>query len=606
MERFVMECDTLSPKELFQKDVRYLIPTFQRPYVWGHEEQWEPLWDDVRNTAERFLEELDKVGEEQRPQAERNTPSHFLGALVFQQQPTSTTEIDQRHVIDGQQRLTTLQLLLDAAQEVFEDTGHKSEARRLSKLVRNDEDLVDSQADYEFKVWPTRVDREAFRHAMTNGLAVDAFQDSRVVQAHQFFQLQIEEWLKSEDSSLNQRAAALETTLTGLLQMVVIDLELKDDSNIIFETLNARGTPLIESDLIKNFILYTAKASGKDEEQIYENYWKHLDDGWWREDARTGRLVRPRVDVFLNYWLSMRTVSEIAANKVFESFENYAKPKDIESVAADIKRVGDTYRQFEIDSVPDEVQFWYRIRTMEAGVVTPLLLLVCSASADQLAPDRRLRSLKTIESFLVRRMICRLTAKDYNRLFLELAEVIQRRGLEFADEIVNEFLKNQTADSREWPTDVTLKDAIVQLPIYRLLTRNRLRMVLEGIEGAMRGSKAEESNVPRNLTIEHLMPQEWREHWPLPSDQTDAETHTIDRNRMIHTVGNLTLVNNRLNPSLSNGPWTEKKDGLGDHSVLFLNKELLADVDSDTWSEETIQQRSVRLAKIASQVWPGP
>ena len=78
-----MECDTLSPKELFQKDVRYLIPTFQRPYVWGHEEQWEPLWDDVRNTAERFLEELDKVGEEQRPQAERNTPSHFLGALVF-------------------------------------------------------------------------------------------------------------------------------------------------------------------------------------------------------------------------------------------------------------------------------------------------------------------------------------------------------------------------------------------------------------------------------------------------------------------------------------------------------------------------------------------
>ena len=110
---------------------------------------------------------------------------------MFQQQPTSTTEIDQRHVIDGQQRLTTLQLLLDAAQEVFEDTGHKSEARRLSKLVRNDEDLVDSQADYEFKVWPTRVDREAFRHAMTNGLAVDAFQDSRVVQAHQFFHLQI-------------------------------------------------------------------------------------------------------------------------------------------------------------------------------------------------------------------------------------------------------------------------------------------------------------------------------------------------------------------------------------------------------------------------------
>lgn len=601
-----MECDTLSPKELFQKDVRYLIPTFQRPYVWSQAEQWEPLWDDVRNTAERFLEELNKVGVEQRPQAERNTPSHFLGALVFQQQPTSTTDIDQRHVIDGQQRLTTLQLLLDAAQEVLEDTGQRSEARRLSKLVRNDEDLVDSQADYEFKVWPTRVDQEAFRHAMTNGLAVDDYRDSQVVQAHQYFQLQIEEWLKSEDSSQNERAAALETTLTGLLQMVVIDLELKDDSNIIFETLNARGTPLIESDLIKNFILYTAKASGKDEEQIYENYWKYLDDGWWREDARTGRLVRPRVDVFLNYWLSMRTVSEIAANKVFESFENYAKPKDIESVAADIKRVGDTYRHFEVESVPEETQFWYRFRTMEAGVVTPLLLLICSATADQLAPDRRLRSLKTIESFLVRRMVCRLTAKDYNRLFLDLAEVIQQRGLEFADEVVTEFLKTQTADAREWPTDAMFKNAFVQLPIYRLLTRNRLRMVLEGIEGAMRGSKTEESNVPRNLTIEHLMPQEWKEHWPLPSDQTDTETHSNDRNRLIHTSGNLTLVNNRLNPSLSNGPWAEKRNGLSDHSVLFLNKELLADSDSETWNEETIQERGDRLGQIASQVWPGP
>lgn len=84
---------------------------------------------------------------------------------------------------------------------------------------------------------------------------------------------------------------------------------------------------------MKNFILYNAKASGKDEERIYENYWKHLDDGWWREDTRTGRLVRPRVDVFLNYWLSMRTVSEIPANKVFESFQDYAEPKDIGSVA---------------------------------------------------------------------------------------------------------------------------------------------------------------------------------------------------------------------------------------------------------------------------------
>ena len=100
-----MECDTLSPKELFQRDVRYLIPTFQQPYVWSQDAQWEPFWDDVRNNAERFLEELAKVGDDHRAESELNTPPHFLGALVFQQQPASPIDIEQRSVVDAQQRL---------------------------------------------------------------------------------------------------------------------------------------------------------------------------------------------------------------------------------------------------------------------------------------------------------------------------------------------------------------------------------------------------------------------------------------------------------------------------------------------------------------------
>ena len=319
-----MECDTLSPKTLFQGDVRYLIPTFQRPYVWNQDDQWEPLWDDVRNTAERYLEELERVGDDKRAEAERNTPSHFLGAVVLQQQPTATVDIEQRHVIDGQQRLTILQLLLDASQEICETLEISPVARRLSKLVLNDDELVGSEADHRFKVWPTNVDRDAFRHAMTNGFPTTDFSNSQIVHAHEFFKLQIKEWLESQPEILQVRAAALETALTGLLQLVVIDLEFADDSHVIFETLNARGTPLIESDLIKNFILYKSREEGGNEESLYSEYWQTLEDEWWRRDVRQGRLIRPRIDVFLNYWLSMRTVTDVPASRVFDTFREYA------------------------------------------------------------------------------------------------------------------------------------------------------------------------------------------------------------------------------------------------------------------------------------------
>ena len=276
-----MKSDILSLKALFQKNVHYVIPTFQRPYVWNQEDQWEPLWDDVRNTAERYLDELERLGSDRRTEAENAATPHFLGAVVLQQQPTATIDIEQRHVIDGQQRLTTLQLLLDAAQEVCEDLGLQSEARRLSKLVLNDEDFVDPATDHIFKIWPTYVDREAFRQAMHNGLLTDEFADSRIVMAHEFFQDQIRQWLTEPDAP-HTRVAALETTLTGLLQMVVIDLDSQDDSHVIFETLNARGTPLIESDLVKNFILYRAREAGLDEESVYQEYWQTLDEAWWR------------------------------------------------------------------------------------------------------------------------------------------------------------------------------------------------------------------------------------------------------------------------------------------------------------------------------------
>ena len=246
-----MEAGIHTVKELFQRDIRYIIPTFQRPYVWKQELQWEPLWDDVRNIAERYADELEKAGDHP-AKAEQAAGTHFLGAIVLQQIPAPIAEIDRRDVIDGQQRMATLQILLDAAQEVIEKEGHKKEALRLRKLVLNDEDFA--EGDERFKLWPTSGDRDAFRAAMTNDQDTQGFESSLVVQAHEFFSLQIGEWLHAVDVDKRaQRAHALHTALIGLVELVVIDLKIGDDAYVIFETLNARGTPLLASDLVKNF-----------------------------------------------------------------------------------------------------------------------------------------------------------------------------------------------------------------------------------------------------------------------------------------------------------------------------------------------------------------
>ena len=589
----MLTTNILNPKDLFQKTVCYAVPAFQRRYVWSQDDQWEPLWDDVRNLAENYLEELERSGND-RVEAEQRTKPHFLGAVVLQQVRTAARDIEQREIIDGQQRVTTLQLLLDAIQQICEEKGLKPVATRLSKLVTNDRDLVGDESHQEFKLWPTKSDREAFRHAMDNGLAVSDFEESPIVQAHEFFQEQVKKWLEDSVASENDSVDALETAVTTMIQMVVIDLSAGDDPNVIFETLNARGTPLEQSDLIKNYVLSQFSKAGSGNLGI----WDDLDDTWWRETVRQGRLYRPRLDMLLNYWLAMRLGKEVTPSGVFNAFQNYADDRQINQVMSMIKRDLADYRHFETGQrSQEEDQFFYRTSVMQVGVITPVLLLLLSVEHEP-----RIRAFRALESFLIRRMVCRQTTKDYNRLALELATKLLEHSQDEAYRIVADFLKEQTAYSREWPTDETVASSLETSPLYRLLTRGRLRLVLEGIESSLRSPKAEQSDVPINLTIEHLMPVSWEANWTLPSDG-DEEPARENRNRVVHTIGNLTLVTQKLNSALSNAPWEAKLDELLEHSVMTLNSELR---NHSHWSEETISARSTRMSELFLKCWPGP
>ena len=585
-----METSILTPKKLFQKDVRYTIPPFQRPYVWNQDDQWEPLWNDVRNLAEEYLDELEKPNANSIA-AQQNTNPHFLGAVVLKLVHTAARDFEQREVIDGQQRVTTLQILLDAVRQTCHELNLSQPARRLTKLVTNDEELISDDRDHIFKLWPTLSDRDAFRSVMDIDSTVEEHGGSLLVQAHDFFKLQAKNWIKDGQHGLDHKVEALEAAATELLQMVVIDLSQQDDPNVIFETLNARGTPLEQSDLIKNFVLSRANESDS---------WGSLSDNWWRKEVRQGRLLRPRVDMLFNYWLAMRTGSDVAPSRVFDVFRNYPDESNLNDVMEEARSDLERYRQYETDQggTPEEKLFFYRTGVMQAGVITPVLLLLLSV-----AQESRIRAFQAIESFLVRRMVCRQTTKDYNRLILELASRLQSHELTNADRIVVCFLREQTAYARKWPSDQEVADSFESSPLYRLVTRGRLRLVLEGFEHRLRCSdKTEQPEVPRTLTIEHLMPQGWRGNWPLQRSE-DHDSAEIERDTIVHSIGNLTLANQKLNSSMSNAPWETKREELRDHSVLVLNRKL---TEMSYWNEGSIRVRSRRMAALLSECWPGP
>ena len=588
-----MKADILRPRELFSKDVRYEIPQFQRPYVWEQETQWGPLWDDVRDTAEEYLEN-------------RQVPPHFMGAVVMQQRLTSASEVETRIVVDGQQRLTTLQLLLDAVQEVFEQRGYRLPALRMSRLVANDEVYWVDDRDLAFKVWPTVFDRAAFRHAMKNELPSDEYQSSLIVQAHDFFKDQVGLWLDdSRSEAVEDRAEALEQAVVQLLEVVVIDLEPADDPHIIFETLNARGTPLLQSDLIKNLILYQAGVGVDGDSEEASQLWNFDMDGWWRQEIAQGRLRRPRVDVFLNYWMVTRTREDVTADNVFSKFRAYAEdetnPKPIGELAEDIRTAGVIYQNLEEGRYPEIATFLYRRQVMQVGVLTPVLLWLFSANA----PQQQIRkALRALESYLVRRMICRITPKDYNRLFVGLLNALEGNGAECAGDTTLGYLAGQDAYVRQWPDNQMLENEFLSAPLYRMLTRGRLRLVLEGIEAELRTNWAESQSVPRNLTIEHIMPQNWRPNWPLPGDIADATRAAGTRDRLVHSIGNLTLVNRPLNSGMSNASWGDKKGTLSQFSTLYLNKPFMDNAAPAVWDEAEISTRARRLCQAAIKVWP--
>jgi len=608
-----VETQVRTPQTIFMQPQRFIVPLFQRPYVWNRDNQWEPLWDDVKRVAERLIA---------RPNDKHL--SHFLGAVVLQAVHRSTGSLQERTVIDGQQRLTTLQVLLDALHAEFLSAGATQQAKRVEALVANDEAFRERPED-RFKVWPTNRDRPAFNAVMAAAppIAYDALEQrgARLVDAHRFFAEQARAWLPLEGSGATlSRATALERTVRELLQVVVIDLNADENAQEIFETLNARGAQLTAADLIKNLVFQRIVEDGGDVEAVYDSYWREFETGFWETEVSAGRVRHSRSSVFLNHWLIARTGEEIVARDVFLRFKQYALDagRPMSALLREIHRAAAVYRQFVQDAssltgpLDRRGLFAYRTSVLESEVMKPLVLVLFDPEEAALPDDQLRKAFDVIESWIVRRMLVRATTKSYTQVVAELVTLMRRSDRALYGDALEQHFRTQTGVSRYWPDDDEVRLELETLLAYKRLGRGRLRMVLEAVEDHLRGWKGTSAGlggerVPRGrLAIEHVLPRKWQTHWPLtPTVRNEAE-----RERLLHTLGNLTLLTAKLNGSVSNGPWIGvdgkgKRAALQEHDVLMLNRELVKTAGDD-WTDEGIRERTKYVTEAILKIWPAP
>ncbi|SDN58456.1 Protein of unknown function [Actinomyces ruminicola] len=607
------------PQDLFALTMRLDAPLFQRPYVWNREDQWAPLWEDVRGLAEAWL------GPHVPGPGHRPAEPHFLGAVVLQDRQTSYQEMRAATIIDGQQRLTTLQLLLHALADVLAARGLDALAASAARLTRND-DATAARLEDAFKVWPTNRDRGAYTAVM---LARDpaeipaAHRESPFAQADAYFRSVMGEWLagvgegnKQDTDALANRAAALLGVVTRGLRLVIIRLGADDDAQAIFETLNARGTPLTAMDLIKNYLFQKLDPHAAETQELYDRYWSRFETPFWEQEISTGRVKQARAVAFLGWWLAARTRAVIPARTTFSAFKRHTLAGgDETAVLADLSAAAQRYealdaashtRHGELDPL---AMFNYRVDVLGLDVLKPLTIWLqdpVGGGAPAVPDDQRRRLLAAVESWIVRRALVKEASTGMNRFVVERLLRAASAEPDRMGERVEALLAAQTASVSYWPDDEEVRAALATERIYRTMAQARVRMVLEAIEDRRRGysdghRRAEAPVVRGTCTIEHLMPQQWRLNWDEGADEATA----AECDHLVHTLGNLTLATQGLNSSLSNGSWEAKRAALDTTTGLLTTRDVLRE-HPEAWTDDDIRERTAVLTEEILAIWPVP
>lgn len=629
-----MNSDDLSVQQLFQDRKQYLVPFYQRSYVWTLKNQWDQLWEDVKGKAEDRLNSV-------------KPKPHFLGAIVLDpQKKHDMLGVETLNIIDGQQRLTTLQYLLKAVNislEEFESAGLASIVD--SMLNNQNPDTMRNPVIEVFKVWPTFRDREAYQAVMTapdqselmvrfpdhftksGGLRKIGIRHPPALHAVWWFTERIWDWTeKMEESEGKRMVEALANSISQDMKMVSILLGENDDAQVIFETLNGRGARLHATDLIRNFIFMRADSEGEPSAQLYAEYWLKFEGDYWVEERRRGRTNKPTLEWFIHAALQAELKEEIELGRLYFEYRKYAN-NTTPSVSAQrqlemLQRYAEQYRKILDGQGSDSVaRFGRRISGFDVTTVHPLALFIAVSGLND---EEKGEMFQLLFSYVVRRAICGLSAKNYNNVFMSLLRRLARD--EASAELLRNMLLELKGETSRWPRNQEFSSKCQNISIYPgSLDAKKMRAVLAEIETQLRkDARIEDAYMAdaATLDIDHILPQSWAKHWAISTgehvkqeDIDDAyyklegdqqlspeEERIVQRENIIPTLGNLTLLNLSVNREAQHREFSRKKDLLAKNTTLRLNVPLIA---LDKWGEEEIQARSRELTAIALKLWPG-
>ena len=548
------------------------IPFFQRAYVWG-----QPQW-------ERLLEDMKDITKSNKP--------YFLGSVILKQQETTTGSRigDKRTVIDGQQRLTTLNIFFKV---LCLKTNENSTFDRSFKLRDNSNALLHNHNDIQ-----------AFNEILALTELKDLEGESNITQAYNYFK----DNLVPDDLNLD-------SILSNVL-FVGIDLSQEEDEQQIFDTINSLGVKLTTAELLKNYFF------NRDDIEKYNEYWKEVFEkdeetkNYWDREIIAGRLRRTFIDLFFFAYLQIKiqeTNFKVKAEDkdayakvehLFESYKNFIKNylnNNKEAILSEIKEYALLFKKnFNYEILGEELTQDFgidRINTIIFGLDTttliPYTLYILRNISDETTKNELFG---IIETYIMRRMITHSNTKNYNQLFTD--KLINNKVLskqEFLD-----YIEKRDDKVNFLPTDEELEKGFNS----SILINKQSAGILYLIESKIRNEKDSTALLGINkYSLEHLMPKKWRNNW----NKLSSKESEINRDRKLLTLGNLTIITQSLNSSIRDSKWEDKlkgknkKGGLTEYSVGL--KTISQFLEYPEWDEKTIEERDLFLYEKAKQIW---
>lgn len=567
-----MDASKKTINDIFNGNRILEIPFFQRAYVWG-EKQWE-----------RLLEDMEAVSKTNKP--------YFLGSVILKQQPTSSASKvgDIRTLIDGQQRLTTLNIFFKV---LCLKSDKNAMFNRTFRLMTDDLALLHSHNDIE-----------KFTSVLDVTELVDLNGDDNITKCYQYFK-----------KNLDITKVDFQKILANIL-FVGIDLDPSEDEQQIFDTINSLGVTLTTAELLKNYFFNRDIA-------LYEKYWKNLfekDDDvkkYWDREITVGRVKRTFIDLFFDAFLqikvqdksfAVKTEDKIAYNRgehLFESYKDFIKNYlggNNNLLLDEIKEYAEIFaKNFDYEIIDRELSPKNTVERLNAVIFgldnSTLISYVLYILRNVKDSSQRDEIFDFLEAYIMRRMVAHTTNKNYNQLFTERFIGNQLVNVEG----IKDFIEKSTDTSTFIPSDADVLEGFNR----SILINKQTAGVLYMLESKHRKGHLHATGLLgiNKYSLEHLMPKKWTNNWgSLPT-----QDQIINRNRKLLTLGNLTIITQSLNSSIRDSDWKTKKEGKGEKGGLIEYASGLETMTkylaNDTWDEEKIEERAKDLYEIAEKAW---